>query len=77
MKGIMCGAGVIDASYRGEVKVLLWNLSNETITFQPGDRIAQMVCLPHLTADGALEVSELEKLGATERGVAGFGSTGR
>lgn len=77
MKGIMCGAGVIDASYRGEVKVLLWNLSNEAIVFQPGDRIAQLVCMPHLTADGALEVSELEKLGLTERGVAGFGSTGR
>ena len=77
MKGIMCGAGVIDASYRGEVKVLLWNLSDTAITFQPGDRIAQMVCLPHLTADGALEVGELEKLGQTERGVAGFGSTGK
>ena len=77
MKGIMCGAGVIDASYRGEVKVLLWNLSETTITFQPGDRIAQMVCLPHLTAEGALEVNELEKLGITERGVAGFGSTGK
>lgn len=77
MKGIMCGAGVIDASYRGEVKVLLWNLSDTAITFQPGDRIAQMVCMPHLTAEGALEVSELEKLGVTERGVAGFGSTGR
>jgi dUTP pyrophosphatase len=77
IKGIKCGAGVIDASYRGEVKVLLWNLSNETITFQPGDRIAQMVCMPHLTADGALEVSELEKLGVTVRGVAGFGSTGK
>jgi dUTP pyrophosphatase len=77
MKGIMCGAGVIDASYRGEVKVLLWNLSDTAITFQPGDRIAQMVCMPHLTAEGALEVSELEKLGVTERGVAGFGSTGK
>jgi dUTP pyrophosphatase len=77
MKGIMCGAGVIDASYRGEIKVLLWNLSNETITFQPGDRIAQLVCMQHLTADGAVEVEELEKLGSTERGAAGFGSTGK
>ena len=77
MKGIMCGAGVIDASYRGELKVLLWNLSDQEIVFKPGDRIAQLVCLPHLTAEGASEVEDLEHLGETERGDGGFGSTGR
>lgn len=77
LKGALCGAGVIDASYRGEVKVLLYNFGEQPLVFQPGDRIAQLVCIPHLTGDGAQEVNALEHLGETDRGAGGFGSTGR
>jgi len=77
IKGAMCGAGVIDASYRGEIKVLLYNFGEEPLSFSPGDRIAQLVCLPHLTGEGVTVVSDIERLGKTERGDGGFGSTGK
>lgn len=67
-------AGVIDASYRGEVKVVMSNDSSECCIIEPGDKIAQMVVVPHLS--GALEVTSSDELGATARGKAGFGSTG-
>jgi dUTP pyrophosphatase len=67
-------AGVIDASYRGEVKVVMSNDSTDCCVIEPGDKIAQMVVVPHLS--GALEVSSSSDLGATDRGEAGFGSTG-
>jgi dUTP pyrophosphatase len=70
--GIHVGAGVIDSDYRGEIKVLLFNLSNEKFTIRTGDRIAQLICEHYETPPLKL-VSELS---STERGVGGFGSTG-
>ncbi len=65
--------GTVDSDYRGEVKVLLVNLSAEPVAVQRGDRIAQLVLAP--VARVAFE--EVEALSATARGVGGFGSTGR
>jgi len=65
--------GVIDADYRGEIKVILINLSNEPQTIQDGDRIAQMVFQQVEKANWELVV-ELEP---TERGEGGFGHTGK
>ena len=64
--------GTIDADYRGEVKVILVNLSNEPFTIERGMRIAQMVIAP-VTQGVWNEVDSLDK---TERGAGGFGSTG-
>lgn len=65
--------GLIDPGYRGEVRVLLINHGNDTVVFQPGDRIAQLVVvqLPAVT------FVEMESLDSTHRGDGGFGSTGR
>lgn len=64
--------GVIDASYRGEIKVALHNDSPETKTIQAGERIAQLVIKKHETAD----FEEVDELDETERGIGGFGSSG-
>ena len=64
--------GVIDADYRGELMVSLYNHSGETRTVECGDRIAQLVIAPYLTA----RFQEAEELDDTERGKGGFGSTG-
>ncbi len=64
--------GTIDADYRGEIKVILINLSNEDFTFERGMRIAQMVIAPVTQGVWNLVTS----LDETERGVGGFGSTG-
>jgi len=68
-------AGVIDASYRGEVKILLMNHSAETKSFPKGAKIAQLVVVPSLT--GCVKVACIEDLGETVRGEKGFGSTGK
>lgn len=65
--------GVVDADYRGEVKVALHNHSNINQTVEPMERIAQLVVAPFLRA----EYFECEQLSDTVRGVGGFGSTGR
>lgn len=65
--------GTIDADYRGEIKVILVNLSNEPFEIVPGERIAQMVIARHETA----EWEEVDSLDSTERGAGGFGSTGK
>jgi dUTP pyrophosphatase len=66
--------GLIDAGYRGEVRVLLLNTDKQdTFEVSPGDRIAQLLIVPH----AAPEVVELETLEETVRGAGGFGSTGR
>ena len=65
--------GVIDADYRGELMVSLYNHSGETRTVECGDRIAQLVIAPYLTA----RFQEAEELDDTERGKGGFGSTGK
>lgn len=67
--------GVIDASYRGEVLVLLSNMGILPYKISVGDRVAQLVVLPCLTS--ATSVDTLESLGQTERGDGGFGSTGK
>ncbi|HIZ85754.1 MAG TPA: dUTP diphosphatase [Candidatus Coprenecus stercoravium] len=65
--------GTVDADYRGEIKVILVNLSTEDFTVNPGERIAQMVVARH----ERVEWEETDELGETERGQGGFGSTGR
>lgn len=64
--------GTIDSDYTGEIMVCLINLSNETVTINDGDRIAQMVVSKHET----VEWIPVEKLDETERGDGGFGHTG-
>jgi dUTP pyrophosphatase len=64
--------GTIDADYRGEIKVILVNLSNDPFTINPGERIAQMVVARY----EKVEWNEVESLDETERGAGGFGSTG-
>lgn len=64
--------GTIDADYRGEIGVILINLSQEDFTINPGDRIAQMVIARHAQAD----FQAVEFLTETQRGSGGFGSTG-
>lgn len=66
------GVGTIDADYRGEVGVIVVNLSKETFIIEPGMRIAQMVIARHETAEWEL----VETLDETERGAGGYGSTG-
>lgn len=65
--------GVVDADYRGEIIVALHNHSNEAKTISNGERIAQLVITPFLAAD----FNEVTQLDDTERGVSGFGSTGK
>ena len=64
--------GTIDADYRGEIKVILVNLSIEAFEIQHGERIAQMVIAKHET----VQWEEVETLSETERGAGGFGSSG-
>lgn len=70
---IVNSPGTIDADYRGEIKVILVNLSTEDFVIAPGERIAQMVVARH----ERVEWEEADELEASERGVGGFGSTGR
>lgn len=70
---VLNAPGTIDADYRGEVKVILVNLSNEPFTINPGERIAQLV----LARYERIEWDEVETLDETCRGEGGFGSTGR
>ena len=65
--------GTIDADYRGEIKVILVNLSNTPFEIVPGERIAQLVVARH----ERVEWEETGTLDETERGAGGFGSTGR
>ncbi|MBQ9892381.1 MAG: dUTP diphosphatase [Bacteroidales bacterium] len=65
--------GTIDADYRGEIKVILVNLSNTPFVINPGERIAQMVVARH----EVVEWEQVDVLDSTQRGQGGFGSTGR
>ena len=71
-QGIKSMGGVIDANYRGEIKVILHNLSKEPFTVEKGMRIAQLLIQP-VQQKEIVEVQELEE---TERNEQGFGSTG-
>lgn len=66
------GVGVIDWDYRGEIRVGLHNLSDESYVINPGERVAQLVLIPVLVP----ELREVESLEDTQRGSGGFGSTG-
>ena len=70
---VLNAPGTIDADYRGEVKVILVNLSNEPFVVNPGERIAQLVIARY----EKIHWDEVEVLDETERGEGGFGSTGR
>jgi dUTP pyrophosphatase len=70
---VLNSPGTIDADYRGEIKVLLINLSNENFEIQHGERIAQMVVAKH----EKIVWVESEVLSDTERGAGGYGSTGK
>ena len=69
---VLNSPGTVDADYRGEVGVILVNLSNEPFVIENGERIAQLIIAKHERAEW-IEVSELSE---TERGEGGFGSTG-
>lgn len=64
--------GVIDSDYRGEIMVSIYNHSSETQTIADGERIAQIVLTPYITAEFTLS----DSLDTTDRGSGGFGSTG-
>ena len=71
--GLANGVGVIDADYRGTIKVPLYNRGMESQWVRKGERIAQLVVTPCITED----IEIIDELDQTERGSGGFGSTGR
>jgi dUTP pyrophosphatase len=73
--GITClnSPGTVDSDYRGEIKVILINLSSEVQVLHPGDRIAQLVVCPVVRVDW----QEVEEIGVTTRNAGGFGHTGK
>ncbi|MFM2136733.1 MAG: Deoxyuridine 5-triphosphate nucleotidohydrolase [Bacteroidota bacterium] len=70
---VLNSPGTVDADYRGEIKIILVNLSSESFVVEDGERIAQLVIARHERA----EWSVTGELAATERGEGGFGSTGK
>ena len=70
---VLNSPGTVDADYRGELCVILVNLSDEPFEIAPGERIAQMVVARH----EQVEWEQVEELDATERGAGGFGHTGK
>ena len=70
---VLNSQGTIDADNRGEIKVILVNLSNTPFTIEPGERIAQMIVARYVQ----VEWQAVESLSETERGAGGFGSTGK
>ena len=71
--GIDVLAGVIDADYRGELKVPLINLGQQTVSFDAGERIAQLIIVPVVQAQFEI----VDEFVASDRGEGGFGSTGK
>ena len=72
-RGLKTAGGVIDAGYRGELGVVLWNISGAAQSVKKGERLAQLLVLPVATPVPV----EMDDLGETARGAGGFGSTGR
>jgi dUTP pyrophosphatase len=70
---VLNAPGTIDSDYRGEIGATLVNLGDEPVTLNIGDRVCQLVLAPVVRAD----MVQVEELGQTERGVGGFGSSGR
>ena len=71
--GILNAPGTIDSDYRGEIKTIIFNFSNRPYTFEPGDRIAQMVICKIYQP----QIEPIEIISKTERGAGGFGHTGK
>ena len=71
--GLINSPGTIDTDYRGEIKIILVNLSDQPFVLIPGERIAQMVVAKFERVDWVIA----DKLGESERGEGGFGSTGK
>src|SRR5580692_7243125 len=72
-KGLAVTGGVIDAGYRGEIQILITNLTDAAIAIAAGDKIAQMIPVPVLTG----VVQQVDELGVSSRAEKGFGSSGR
>lgn len=70
---VLNSPGTIDADYRGEIGVILANLSNRDVEIKDGDRVCQMVVAAHETVNW----ESVEDLGSSERGAGGFGHTGK
>lgn len=73
-KGLLVNQGVIDTGYRGELFIGCWNLTNQPVTLDVGDRVGQLIVLTNRTA--ALDLVKTEALSGHPRGLNGFGSTG-
>lgn len=73
--GIAVRGGVIDSSYRGEIVVVLQNLSRKTISIKKGQKIAQIVIVPFIAPEAEF-VTSIDEMSNTERDNSGFGSTG-
>lgn len=72
-KGLHVALGLVDEDYRGEIGVMAFNQSGDTISFAKGDRVAQLVIIPY----PKVEFVEVDELSDTERGTGGYGSTGQ
>lgn len=72
-KGLKTAGGIIDAGYRGEIQIVVWNISGEAIAVKRGERIAQLMIIP-IATPAPVEVTTLDE---TARGAKGFGSSGR
>lgn len=72
-RGLKTAGGIIDAGYRGEIHIVLWNISSEAVTIKKGERIAQLLIIPIATP----AVQEVTALDPTQRGTKGFGSSGK
>lgn len=70
---VLNSPGTVDADYRGEIKVLLVNLSNNPFVIKDGERVAQLIVAKHET----VEWEPVQELSSTERGAGGYGSTGK
>ncbi len=71
--GVANGPGIVDAGYRGELRVILINHGHEPVSIERGERIAQLVVVPMVE----IEFEEVDELPGSGRGAGGFGSTGR
>ena len=71
--GVVNGPGLVDAGYRGEIRVVLVNLGQRRVSIARGDRIAQLLIVPIVVP----QIEIVDTLDATERGSGGFGSSGR
>jgi dUTP pyrophosphatase len=72
-RGIKTAGGIIDAGYRGEIHIVLWNISQDPILLRRGERIGQLMIIP-IATPAPVEVDILDE---TQRGANGFGSTGK